>query len=59
MTDAALLDEHRDNWLLTVHAADDCIDLAALDNTTGRLSVMEFESVERLCAELERFNPAE
>lgn len=59
VTDESLLDERRDNLLVSVHHFDDRYGVAALDVTTGRFHVLELDSLEHLYAELERLNPAE
>ncbi|NNL06909.1 MAG: DNA mismatch repair protein MutS, partial [Gammaproteobacteria bacterium] len=59
VTDEAMLDERRDNLLLSACSGNERIGLAILDITSGRFSLMELESVENLHAEIERLRPAE
>src|SRR5271165_1550568 len=59
VTDAALLEERRDNVLASVFGAHGRYGLAWLDLSAGRFSVMELPDGEALDAELERLRPAE
>jgi DNA mismatch repair protein MutS len=59
VTDAALLEERRDNLLASVYGVHGRYGLAWLDLSAGRFSVMELPDVEALEAELERLRPAE
>ena len=59
VTDAALLEERRDNVLASVCGAHGRYGLAWLDLSAGRFSVMELPDGEALEAELERLRPAE
>ncbi len=59
VTDAALLEERRDNVLASVYGANGRYGLAWLDLSAGRFSVMELPDGEALEAELERLRPAE
>jgi DNA mismatch repair protein MutS len=59
VTDEAMLDERKDNLLLTACSGNDHIGIAILDITSGRFSLMELNSVETLHAEIERLQPAE
>lgn len=59
VTEESLLDERRDNLLVSVHHYGDRYGVAALDVTAGRFHVLELDSLEHLYAELERLNPAE
>ena len=59
VTDEAMLDERRDNLLLSACSGSDRIGIAILDITSGRFSLMELESVDNLHAEIERLQPAE
>ncbi len=59
VTDEAMLDDRRDNLLLSACSGNDRIGIAILDITSGRFSLMELESVENLHAEIERLQPAE
>jgi DNA mismatch repair protein MutS len=59
VTDAALLEERRDNLLASVYGAHGRFGLAWLDLSAGRFSVMEIAGLEALDAEIERLRPAE
>jgi DNA mismatch repair protein MutS len=59
VTDEALLDERRDNLLCAVHADGGTYGLAALDLTSGRLTVQQIDGAPALADELERLRPAE
>jgi DNA mismatch repair protein MutS len=63
VTDEAMLDERRDNLLLSVFSsqkdATNIIGVACLDITSGRFSLMELDSYEMLDSEIERLQPAE
>jgi DNA mismatch repair protein MutS len=59
VTDDALLEARRDNWLLAAHAQDDQIGYAALDLGSGRFSLMQCGSAAIFTDELERLQPAE
>ena len=59
VTEESLLDERRDNLLVSVHHYDNRYGVATLDVTSGRFHVLELDSLEHLYAELERLNPAE
>jgi DNA mismatch repair protein MutS len=58
ITADTLLDERRNNWLVTLRDAPDGVALAAADISTGEL-VATRVSPERLEAELARFEPSE
>jgi len=58
LTDAALLDDKRDNWLLAVHASKQLIGLARLNLASGEFILTEILP-EQLAATLERIRPAE
>ena len=58
LTDAALLDEKRDNLLLAVHRSRNTLGLAWLSMASGRFSIMETLRG-NLAAELERLRPSE
>jgi DNA mismatch repair protein MutS len=58
LTDAALLDEKRDNLLLAVQPAGPAIGLAWLSLASGEFRILETRA-ERLPAELNRLQPAE
>ncbi|MCC6302327.1 MAG: DNA mismatch repair protein MutS [Gammaproteobacteria bacterium] len=59
VTDEALLDERRDNLLGAVHMDGAVYGLAALDLTSGRLTLQQLEGARALADELERLRPAE
>src|ERR1700749_65949 len=59
VTDAALLEERRDNLLAAGHSAPTSDGLAALDLGSGRFTVLEVTGEEALLGELERLRPAE
>ena len=59
VTDEAMLDERKDNLLLSAYSASECIGIAILDITSGRFTLMELDTVEALHAEIERLQPAE
>jgi DNA mismatch repair protein MutS len=59
VTDEALLEERRDNLLAAAHQDGTRFGMAALDLTSGRLTVSELEDTDALAAELERLRPAE
>ena len=58
LTDAALLDDKRDNILLALHRVRDTLGIAWLSLAAGRFAVIE-TSWRNLDAELERLRPAE
>jgi DNA mismatch repair protein MutS len=58
LTDAALLEEKRENLLLAVHTAGQVLGLAWLSLASGEFRVLETRA-ERLQAELNRLQPAE
>jgi DNA mismatch repair protein MutS len=59
VTDEALLEDRRDNFLASIHSQNDRHGLAWLDLSAGRFSVMELENRAALETELERLRPAE
>ncbi len=59
ITDAALLDDRRDNLLAAVYREDARFGLAWLELSSGRFCVLEGETHEALLAELERLRPSE
>ncbi|UGB44722.1 DNA mismatch repair protein MutS [Frateuria edaphi] len=60
VTDSALLEERRDNLLLSIHAgAQGAFGLAWVDLSSGRFLLSEVPSAEALAAELARLQPAE
>ncbi|HKJ95683.1 MAG TPA: DNA mismatch repair protein MutS [Gammaproteobacteria bacterium] len=59
LTEEALLEERRSNLLSAVACADDRYGIAALELSSGRLTVTEAEGADDLLAEIERLHPAE
>ena len=59
VTDAALMEERRDNLLLSIAAGPTGYGLAWVDLSTGRFLLTEVGSAEGLAAELARLQPAE
>ncbi len=59
VTDEALLEDRRDNFLASIHGQSGRYGLAWLDLSAGRFSVMELENRAALETELERLRPAE
>jgi DNA mismatch repair protein MutS len=59
VTDAALMEERRDNLLLSIAAGQTGYGLAWVDLSTGRFLLTEVPTAEGLAAELARLQPAE
>ena len=59
VTDEALLDERRDNLLVSMFSGNDKTGIAILDITSGRFSLMQLDADADVNAELERLQPAE
>ncbi len=59
VTDEALLEERRDNFLLALNQAGDIHGIAVLDMGSGRFSLLEVQSQGELLAELARLQAAE
>ncbi|MBL0163302.1 MAG: DNA mismatch repair protein MutS [Xanthomonadales bacterium] len=59
VTDEALLEERRDNLLLSIAAAKSGFGMAWVDLTTGRFLISEVANAESLAAELARLQPVE
>jgi len=59
VSDAAFLDDRRDNLLVALHAQGKQFGLATLDMSGGRFQLLEVQSEEELMSELARLNPAE
>ncbi len=59
VTDEAMLDERKDNLLLSACSHNDGIGIAILDITSGRFALMQLDTVDALHAEIERLQPAE
>jgi DNA mismatch repair protein MutS len=59
ISDEILLDESRDNLLVSLCHQDGRSGIATLDITSGRFTVQEVDTLEALLGELQRLNPAE
>jgi DNA mismatch repair protein MutS len=59
VTDEALLEERRDNFLVAVSWLKSTYGIACLDVTSGRFTLLEVQTTEQLFSEIERLNPAE
>lgn len=59
VSDAALLEDRRDNLLVAIHEQQSQYGVAALDITSGRFSILQVASQDSLQSELERLHPAE
>lgn len=59
LTEDSLLDERRDNLLVSLASDKNHHAVAALELSTGRFTALELEGDEALMAELERLSPAE
>ena len=59
VTDENLLEERRDNFLMSIASFGDQIGISVLDVGSGRFFVQELTSHEQLHTELERIKPAE
>jgi len=59
VTDENLLEERRDNFLMSIASSGDLIGIAVLDVSSGRFFVQELSSPEQLHTELERIKPSE
>ncbi|MFM2485778.1 DNA mismatch repair protein MutS [Celerinatantimonas yamalensis] len=59
VSDEALLDEHRDNLLVSICYQQEQFGLAWFDISSGRFVVQQFKTQSQLCTELQRLNPAE
>ena len=60
LTEEALLDEGRDNFIAAINSTgDNKFGLAVLELSGGKFSAMELNSEEELLSEVERFKPAE
>ncbi len=59
VSDAAFLEENRDNLLAAVHQQQDRFGIATLDMSSGRFLLQEVEGSEALQSELERLKPTE
>ncbi|HSW68868.1 MAG TPA: DNA mismatch repair protein MutS [Gammaproteobacteria bacterium] len=59
VSDAAFLDENRDNLLAALHQSQDRIGIATLDMSSGRFHLLEVQGSEAVQSELERLKPTE
>lgn len=59
VTDEALLQEQKDNFLLSIHLEPNKIGLATVALTSGDFWVQQLNSLEQLQSEVTRINPAE
>jgi len=59
VTDENLLEERRDNFLMSIASYNEQIGISVLDVGSGRFFVQELDSHEQLHTELERIKPAE
>ncbi|QKQ28295.1 DNA mismatch repair protein MutS [Candidatus Reidiella endopervernicosa] len=59
LTDEALLEERRDNLLLTINAHRQTFGIATLELASGRFTLQQLEGEEALLGEIERLQPAE
>lgn len=59
VSDAAFLEENRDNLLAALHQHQDRFGIATLDIGSGRFQLLEVHGVEALQSELERLKPTE
>ncbi len=59
VTDEALLEDRKDNLLVSAGRIDHLYGIASLDITSGRFVLQQVESEDRLVSEISRLNPAE
>src|SRR4029078_982735 len=59
VSDAAFLEENRDNLLAALHQHHDRFGIATLDMGSGRFHLLEVNGIEALQSELERLKPTE
>lgn len=59
VSDAAFLEENRDNTLAAIHVHGERFGIATLDISSGLFRLMEVQSLEALQSELERLKPTE
>jgi len=59
VTEENLLEERKDNLLMSISSSKDSIGISVLDVTSGRFSVQDLPDYEHLQTELERLKPAE
>lgn len=59
VTDEALLEEKKDNLLVSINNSEQTFGIATLDITNGNLTILQVENLESLTGVIERLNPAE
>ncbi len=59
VTDEALLEDRKDNFLVAIYSIADTTGIACLDLGSGKFVLQEVKSEEQLLGEIERLNPAE
>lgn len=59
VTDEALLEDRKDNFLVTLAMFDKCYGIACLDLGSGKFVVQQLDNEIQLLSEIERLNPAE
>ena len=59
VTDEALLEERKDNFLIAISSFSQTHGIACLDLTSGKFVLQEVKSDDQLLSEIERLNPAE
>ncbi len=59
VSDAAFLEDHRDNLLVAIHQYEKRFGIATLDISSGRFHLSEVNTLEALQSELERLKPTE
>ncbi len=59
VTDEALLEDRKDNFLVAICKLSDTFGIAYLDLSSGKFVLQEVKSEEQLLSEIERLNPAE
>lgn len=59
VSDAAFLDENRDNLIAALHVKENNFGIATLDIASGRFNLLEVQSYDALLSELERIKPTE
>jgi len=59
VTDEALLEDRKDNFLLAVYQSSQNYGIACLDLSSGQFVLQEVKSEEQLLSEIERLDPAE
>ena len=59
VTDEALLEDRKDNFLVSISISSNTYGIACLDLTSGKFVLQEVKSEEQLLSEIERLNPAE